>query len=233
MRISATQTSLGRPAQSAEPLPLELRLIGNCRDYSSFFVALLREAGIPSRARCGFGTYFMQGRGVDHWVAERWDSCARRWVISDPQLDDIMIEKMKISFDPMDLPDGAFLSAGEAWLACRSGDDPDRFGIFDVHGWDFIKGDVVHDIAALSSLELLPWDSWGIMATPYAELSADDFEALDAAAAASPMRALLTRDEAARVGDGSRFALTRRIMSYSIATYMKGDGVEVDLGPIA
>lgn len=225
--IAAAEQSLGRKVGSAEPLPPERKLIGNCRDYSLFFAALLREAGTPARARCGFGMYFIPGRGEDHWVVERWDENDKRWAISDPQLDEIMIDKLKIGFDPMDLPDGAFLSGGEAWLACRNGDDPGRYGIFGMKGWDFVKGDFVRDLAALDDLVLLPWDLWGIMERPYVLLGESDIAALDAAARASPMRARMGRSEAAALCADPRFALPRRI-----TTYLSDSPKTVDLGPI-
>lgn len=226
--IAASQAALGRDRSSVEPLPAERKLIGNCRDFSLLFAALLREAGIPARARCGFGMYFMPDHGEDHWVVERWDAAAGRWVVSDPQLDEIMIGKLALSFDAMDLPDGAFLSGGEAWLACREGlAKPERFGIFDMSGWDFIKGDFVRDIASLAGLELLPWDLWGVMALPFETLSPADLGALDAAARRTAMRSPIARGEARSLLADPRFALPRRI-----ATYLKGSQEEVDLGPI-
>src|SRR5262245_33552768 len=41
-----------------EARPPEQRLVGICRDFSVLACALLRHAGVPARARCGFGTYF-------------------------------------------------------------------------------------------------------------------------------------------------------------------------------
>jgi hypothetical protein len=225
--IAAAESALGRPAGGIAPLPPERRLIGNCRDFSLFFSALLRRVGIPARARCGFGMYFIPDHGEDHWVVERWDQAASRWIVSDPQLDRVMVEKLKIAFDPMDLPDGAFLSGGEAWLACRAGDDPERYGIFGMKGWDFVKGDFVRDLASLAGLELLPWDSWGIMERPYALLGEADIAALDAAARASPMRSRITRAEAERLISEARFALPRRITSY-----LDCRPLSVDLGPV-
>src|SRR5512133_218191 len=42
-----------------EPRLLEKKLLGNCRDHSLLLSAMLRHQGVPARARCGFGTYFM------------------------------------------------------------------------------------------------------------------------------------------------------------------------------
>jgi hypothetical protein len=139
-----------------------------------------------------------------------------------------MIEKMKIGFDPMDLPDGAFLSGGEAWLACRGGEDPDRYGIFNMKGWDFVKGDFVRDLAALAGYELLPWDLWSVMERPYVLLDEKDMAALDAAARATPMRAAVSLSESrARLRADPRFDLPERITSY-----LNGAASSVDIGPI-
>jgi hypothetical protein len=226
--VSRAQVAAGRKPDSAESLPSAARTIGNCRDFSLFYTALLREAGIPARARCGFGMYFIPNRGEDHWVVERWDAANGRWIISDPQLDGIMVDKLKISFDPMDLPDGVFLSGGEAWLACRGGDDPERYGIFGMKGWDFVKGDLVRDLAALADLVLLPWDLWGVMERPYVLLGERDLTALDEVSRASPMRATVTMPEAAaRLRADARFDPPRKIR-----TYLNDAPREADLGPI-
>jgi hypothetical protein len=63
---------------------------------------------------------------------------------------------------------------------CRAGEaDPEQFGIFDMHGIDFVKGDFVRDLAALNKTELLPWDCWGLIEIPYADLTAADLSRLD------------------------------------------------------
>jgi hypothetical protein len=47
---------------------------------------------------------------------------------------------------------------------CRTGEeDPERFGIFDMHGLWFVGGNVVRDLLSLRKVELLPWDGWGLM----------------------------------------------------------------------
>jgi hypothetical protein len=146
--------------------PLERRLVGNCRDFSTFMAALLRGRGIPARARCGFATYFLPDHFEDHWVCECWDAGARRWRLVDAQLDPLQRERLKIDFDPLDVPRDRFVTGGAAWRACRSGDaDPERFGIFDMHGLWFVRGDLVRDFMALNKVELLPWDhGWGHLA---------------------------------------------------------------------
>lgn len=82
----------------------------------------------------------------------------------DAQLDALQCETLKISFDPQDMPRDMFIVGGKAWQMCRSGQaSPNDFGIFDMHGLGFVRGDFVRDVAALNKVELLPWDCWGII----------------------------------------------------------------------
>ncbi|HYV60576.1 MAG TPA: transglutaminase-like domain-containing protein [Acidimicrobiia bacterium] len=161
-----TEHILGlNPAPLSVERPVELRMVGNCRYFSTLSCALLRRAGIPARARCGFASYFEPGRYVDHWVTEYWDDAERRWVRIDAQLDDLQRNALSPGFDPEDQPPGPFLPGGEAWQQCRRGDaDPGSFGILDMWGLWFVQANVVRDLAALNKVELLPWDVWGRMA---------------------------------------------------------------------
>ncbi len=136
------------------------RFLGNCRHFSTLAVALLRRAGVPSRARCGFAGYFLPGKWVDHWVVEHWDG--GRWVTLDAQVDAAQRELFALAADPADLPSGLFVRGGEAWLRCRAGEEEgDRFGVLDMWGRWFIPGNVARDLAALNKVEVLPWDGWG------------------------------------------------------------------------
>jgi len=127
--------------------------------------AVLRYQGVPARARCGFGTYFTPGRYEDHWVCEYWNAAQSRWVLVDAQLDERMIDVLKPDFDPLDTPRDRFIVGGKAWQLCRSGAaDPDDFGIFDMHGLEFVRGDLLRDFLAFNKIEILPWDGgWGYM----------------------------------------------------------------------
>jgi hypothetical protein len=54
------------------------------------------------------------------------------------------------------------LTAGQAWQRCRESlADPAAFGIADMWGLSFIRGNLLRDLAALNKVELLPWDTWG------------------------------------------------------------------------
>ncbi len=166
--------------------PPEKRLVGNCRDFSMLLCAMLRHQGVPARARCGFAKYFEPGRHGDHWVCEYWKADERRWIMVDAQLDELQCQKLGIDFDPEDVPHEQFLPGGRAWELCRTHQaDPDTFGIFDMHGLWFIRGDLVRDVASLNKVELLPWDCWGIIETQDEDLSAEDMALLDRTAALS------------------------------------------------
>ncbi len=166
----------------AAPRPLERRLVGTCRDFSTLLCAMLRAKGVPARARCGFARYFTPGMYEDHWVCEVWRADEGRWALVDAQLDALQREKLGIRFDPLDVPRDQFVSGGQAWQLYREGRaDPNCFGIFDIHGEDFIRGNAVRDLASLNKVETLPWDGWGLMMRR--EPSADDVALLDRVAA--------------------------------------------------
>ena len=175
-------------ALSDQPLTtarsLEQRLVGNCRDFSVLLCAILRHQGVPARARCGFGAYFSPGRFEDHWVCEYWHADEGRWVLVDAQLDAFQRQTLDIQFDPLDVPRDQFLVGGKAWQMCRAGQaNPDHFGIFDMHGMWFIRGDLVRDFLALNKVEILPWDGWGELITDEPSLSAEETAWFDRLAA--------------------------------------------------
>ena len=163
-----------------EPRALDKKLVGNCRDYSVLLVAMLKYQGVPARARCGFATYFLPNHYEDHWVIEYWNVEQRRWVLVDSQLDAFQREALKIDFDVLDVPRDRFVGGGKAWQMCRIDQaSPDDFGIFDMHGLWFVRGDFVRDVASLNQMELLPWDGWGLVGKRDEEMSADDMAFLD------------------------------------------------------
>jgi hypothetical protein len=176
-RLARTNELDPRPLTCARPP--EKRLVGNCRDFSLMLVSILRHQGVPARARCGFGTYFIPGHYEDHWVTEYWNSDQQRWILVDAQLDLLQCEALKIPFDPLDVPRDQFITGGRAWQLCRSDQaNPDSFGIFDMHGLGFVRGDFIRDVASLNKVELLPWDCWGIIEKAE-ENDSDDLAFLD------------------------------------------------------
>ena len=165
-RLDLLLTRDDRPL--TEPRPPERRQLGTCRDFTLLLCAFLRWQGRAARARCGFAGYFAPSRYEDHWVCEVWDEEAERWRLVDAQIDEIQ-RRVFGPADPLDVQRDEFLVGGEAWTACRSGRlDAERFGLTTIgeSGLWFICGDFVRDVAALNKVELLPWDTWGVMHHP-------------------------------------------------------------------
>jgi Transglutaminase-like superfamily len=177
---------------SAQPITatrdMALRMPAVCRHFSLMVCGMLREQGIPARARCGFGSYFNPGKFEDHWVSEYWNEAQRRWILVDAQLDAVQRKLLKIDFDPLDVPRDRFIVAGDAWQTCRSGRaDPALYGLSFMPGllgmW-FIAGNVVRDLASLNRMEMLPWDVWGgLMPQNDAALTTESVAMLDRIAA--------------------------------------------------
>jgi hypothetical protein len=159
------------------------RLVSNCRGFTVLAVTLLRRAGVPARARCGFGTYFGDGMRGDHWVVEFHDG--ERWRLFDAQIDSVLRNELKIEFDVTDMTRDQFVIAGDGWQRCREGlDDPEKYGLTNVgQGWWWIAGNLVRDAVALDNVEVLPWDCWGVM--PGRDQEPGDWEFLDRLAAAT------------------------------------------------
>lgn len=164
--------------------PPQHRLLGVCRHYVVLLVAALRSLGVPARARVGFASYFTPGRFEDHWVCEYWDQNSERWRRVDAQLDAIERERLRISFDVLDVPVDCFVTAPVAWRDCRAGErDVEAFGLHTMRGLWFVASSVVRDVAALNKWELLPWDAWGAMVRPDEDIAPAKLELLDRAAA--------------------------------------------------
>jgi hypothetical protein len=164
------------------------RFAGTCRDFTVLLCAMLREAGVPARARVGFAGYFAGGFFDDHWVVEVWDGDVG-WRLVDAQVASAPKGTYTdADIDPLDLPRDGFVVAGQAWRECRAGRrDPDQFGVH-VAGltgmWE-VQGNVVRDLASLNRVETLPWDDWGLIPIHYDELEPADVELLDRVAAVS------------------------------------------------
>ena len=100
----------------------------------------------------------------DHVITEYWHEADQRWVLVDPQLDELQCEAIQASFDPCDIPSEQFLTGGMAWQRCQNGEaDPNRFGFFpDFVGLWYVKGHLARDFAALNKVEMQCWDYWGL-----------------------------------------------------------------------
>ncbi|MBO3732875.1 transglutaminase domain-containing protein [Glycomyces niveus] len=193
----------------ADPREPQHRLACTCRTFTLMTVAALRAHGVPARARCGFLHYDPASEWyIDHWVAEHWNG--ERWILSDAQMDPVQATAFKIDFDPADVPRDRFVVAGQAWTAYRAGElDADKCGLPGIPGesgpW-WIAANLIRDAAALTNMELLPWDVWGRMPEPEDEIGPDLHALLDELAAvtadpdtAADVRSRYEADERLRV----------------------------------
>jgi hypothetical protein len=155
------------------------RVATNCRGYTVLAVTMLRHAGVPARARCGFGAYFGPMK-EDHWVAEFHDGT--RWRMLDAQFDEVNRRNFQIDFDVTDVGADRFIVAADAWRRCREGrDDPATYGLTGAGaGYWWIAGNMVRDAAALDGVEVLPWDCWGAMPEPEQDPDWEFFDSLAA-----------------------------------------------------
>jgi transglutaminase superfamily protein len=208
-----------RPLDQARPP--ERRLVGICRQYSLIMAGMLRRHGIPARVRFGFGTYFNPGYLEDHTVCEHWQESQKRWVLADPQFDDVWKSKLHIEHDVNDVPRDRFLTSAKAWQMCREGRaDPAKFGIHfgELRGLWFVAGSVIRDAAALCKVELLPWDVWGAQPRPDWSPNAGELAFFDRLAewcsepdaSLAELRAMFETDARVRVPAKVFNALTRR-----------------------
>jgi hypothetical protein len=166
----------------------EDRFAGTCRDFTVLLCAMLREAGVPARARAGFAGYFSDGFFDDHWVVEVWDG-NRGWYLIDAQIASTPKGTYTdADIDPLDLSRDAFLVGGKAWQECRAGRcELDRIGTSaaGLTGMWEVQGNVIRDLASLNRVETLPWDDWGLIPTHYDNLEPADIDLLDQIAAVS------------------------------------------------
>jgi len=113
--VALTAMPLPGPVPTFDGWAPERRVVGTCRHFTTLACAFLRARGIPARARCGFGTCFVEGRGFDHWITEYWDADEQRWVRVDTE------HLGKDYVDHLDyLAPGEFLTGGKAWGRPRS-----------------------------------------------------------------------------------------------------------------
>lgn len=211
------------------------RVLGCCRDFTLLFVALAREAQIPSRMRIGFGGYLMRGWWLDHVIAEVWDSAAGRWALVEPQLPEGFPDQETGSpLDLLDVPRDRFLVGADAWHAARTGAiDPKRFvvdpsnPIVFLRSLPYLAHNLVMDLSAVNRREPLLWDAWSFLERftdpnlGTAELSRDEIAALDDLAAALAAATDPGTDpetsavEAAAVANTSGFGIPATVLTLS------------------
>lgn len=167
-----------------QPRPVEHRFIGHCRVSAVLLCAMLRTHGVPACTRAGFEAY--HGRGYeagtfDHWVCEYWHADEQRWVLVDPEIDEVQHALFKITVDPYDIPRDRFITAGQAWHDCRAGVvAPTQFGLDPTDtGLDYVRSQVVRDLAALNKWEPSVSDRWGLSGRAATSLVDRDMALLD------------------------------------------------------
>lgn len=147
------------PAPLGTRRPPARRSTGSCRDFALMLCAALRCKVVPARVRCGFAAYF-NAAWEDHWVCEYWDGATGTWRLADAQIDAMLRQRQAMNFAATDVPRSMFMTAGEAWLACRVAADPASFGHGDTTGLWFVGVNVVRDHLALNGRETSDWDRW-------------------------------------------------------------------------
>jgi hypothetical protein len=171
-------------ATGTKGLPPEQRTPGTCRDFALMLCSLLRERGIAARVRCGFATYFAENPFDDHWVCEYWMEGEDRWALADAQLDSLMCDRLRIGFDPTDLPAGRYVNAGEAWATWREGKaEADAFGHGAAKGAWFMRVNLMRDLFSLNKQETSDWDAWRSLTPESKQLDAETLAACDRIAA--------------------------------------------------
>jgi Transglutaminase-like superfamily len=222
-RDSARLLALARtvdPRPLGEARPPAQRVGARCHAFSRLTVAFLRAAGVPARARCGFGAYFRPGWFEDHWVAEYWNTADNRWQMVDAQLDDTWRTMIGFTGDALAIGPTEFVTAGHAWQAWRRGElDAGRCGLsaIDEHGSFWIAGNLRLDLASLNKVEMLPWDVWGARWEPGEQPTAAQLELFDIVAELTvdpdsrfdELRSRYETDESLRM-DGTVFSVLRQ-----------------------
>ncbi len=208
-----------RPLSVARPP--ERRLVGVCRHFMVLLLTLLRAKRVPARGRCGFGAYFNPGYFEDHVVCEYWNAAEGRWMLADPQFDEVWCERLRIRHDVLDVPRDQFLVASEAWTRWRTGKaDSQKFGIVqgNLRGAWFLAANLIHDTALLNKVEPLRWDAWGAIPRANQPLRQNDLEFFERIASLTrepdqsfeSIRALYEQDERVKVpGAVFNFLLNR------------------------
>ncbi|WP_019585725.1 transglutaminase-like domain-containing protein [Deinococcus apachensis] len=166
------------------PRSPELRLSAHCMNFAVLLAALLHHQGVPARVRSGF---VMTGeQHYNHWITEYWRDDGARWVRVDVQMGPEQHRAGGVTYDAHDLGPEQFQTATEVWGRCRGGaSDATLYG-WDwsqpqSHGWPYLRGQVVHDLAAIHGIDSFPSsDRWGLIGV--AEVSQDDLALLDCAA---------------------------------------------------
>jgi hypothetical protein len=174
--VSIKNTSLTEPRD-----PID-RVVGNCRDFALLLTSILRHKGIPARERSGVARYFYpppKDFHEDHFITEYWNEQENRWVMVDPQIDEIQRNVLKLTMDTYDIPNDQFLGAGKSWIILREGKiKPEQIGVGQYTGESYTRYKLIQDLASLNKIEVMAWEHWGICSSKD-ELTDKEYELLD------------------------------------------------------
>ena len=164
--------------------PWEDKFVGYCRVSAVLLCSLARAKGHAICARAGFSAYAGQGIGQanwDHWICEYWNAQQQRWIFIDPEEDAKIQDIEGVIFDPFDIPRNLFVSPGEAWLAYRSGSASSyQFGLDEEHaGSQYIRMQLLRDIAAMNHWEATVLDCWGLGTLAEQDITSEELALLD------------------------------------------------------
>lgn len=208
--------------RSSEPLgaPREpsQQFVGCCRDFTALLVSFARAHDIPARTRVGFSGYFVRGWWIDHVVAEVWDAEQDRWRLVEAQVGaDHRDAGTGDVLAVTDVPRDRFLTGPDAWRAARAGEldhatfvvNPQLEEPF-LRSWPYLAHNLVLDLAALGSREMMLWDEYGLLSGPLSDADTDMLDEL-AAAIGDDVDPEVVRSWL----HDSRLRIPRDLMSYS------------------
>lgn len=124
------------------------RVITHCRDYAVLLCSFLRRKTIPAKVPVGYTTYFDSELHQANWICEYRCKNKKKWIQVDTQLDLIHVEYYRFDLDPLNVPVGKFLYAGEEYLLVyeKSNDFYD------------ITRSLIQDLTALNKMEVEVFD---------------------------------------------------------------------------
>lgn len=185
-RLGAVLSADNRPLSI--PRSPETRALATCRDYAVFVCAAMRGHGRAARVRCGFASYLGGAPWEDHWICELRSE--DRWQRIDAQLDPVLREVLGTGFPAVDVPSEEFMTADEAWRACRSGRFySGDFGHGDARGLWFVYVNLMRDRLALADQLTSDWDSWRAVAPNPPWLTEDSLTVADGLASGKSVAA--------------------------------------------
>jgi hypothetical protein len=183
------------------------RLVVDCRSLAVVMCAVLREHGVPARARYGFAGYLAPEHWQSHVVCEH--AGPDGWTRTDPD-----VGRCAVGTDD-------FVDAAQAWRSAPVEVDLPRYGYGPgLCGRWSVRWELTRDLAALTGFEPLTSDVWGLVAGLPDDDPSAGADVFDRVATAA------TREERTALAADPAFAVPRVVTT---APYLTGAVYEVDL----